>query len=207
MSEQTPRIRIGVVSYLNARPLTFCLRDLAPDAQVSVDVPSRLADGLAAGTLDEGSRTSAALTRILLKERFGMEPRLEALPIGAACDDSTADAVMLVGDRGLRPADGPFHFVWDLGEQWARWTGLPFVFAMWVARPEVDLSGMDETLAAARDDGVGRLAQIARLDAPALGLPESECLSYLRDHLEFRLGQRQLSGLQLFCDLASRHAL
>ena len=89
---------------------------------------------------------------------------------------------MLIGDRGMLPAGGAFEFDWDLGEQWSRWTGLPFVFAMWIARPGVDLPGIGERLAAARDDGITRLEEIARQAAPDIGVPEAECLSYLRDN-------------------------
>jgi len=49
------------------------------------------------------------------------------------------DALLLIGDRGMLPSNGAFAFEWDLGEEWSRWTGLPFVFAMWIARPGVDL--------------------------------------------------------------------
>jgi chorismate dehydratase len=162
--------------------------------------------------LDEGSRTSAAMVQILLKERFALEPRLQPLPIGTSLGDSTADAVMLIGDRGICPpvlneSGGRFEFVWDLGEQWSEWTGLPFVFAMWIARPGVELQGVDEILATARDEGVSRLVEIARLEAPVLGIPEGECLSYLRDSLDFKLGERQRQGLELFCELAGRHGL
>jgi chorismate dehydratase len=250
------RIRVGAVSYLNARPLTLCLADLAPHADVMVDLPSRLADDLAAGrldvalvpsieffrnpgyvivsdacvacdgpvrsiklygrvpvervrtlALDEGSRTSAAMTRVLLKERFGLEPELEQLPIGASLEHAAADAVMLIGDRAMLPVQGPFEFVWDLGEQWSRWTGLPFVFAMWIARPNVDLDRMDQVLAAARDEGVRRWEDIARREAPLLGIPEEECRSYLRDNLRFRLGEREREGLETFGRLAARHQL
>ena len=98
--------------------------------------------------LDEGSRTSAALARILLKERFGLSPEICPLPLGPDLDDVAADAAVLIGDRGMRPSDGSFEFVWDLGAEWADWTGLPFVFALWIARPGVDLPGLSETLAA-----------------------------------------------------------
>jgi chorismate dehydratase len=244
------------VTYLNARPLTFCLPRLGRNFEVIVDLPSRLADGLAAGeldvalapsieyfrnpgysivsdacvacdgpvrsvklysrvpierigslALDEGSRASAAMAQILLKERFALEPQFEPLPIGRSLEESAADAVLLIGDRGILPPRGRFEFVWDLGEQWCGWTGLPFVFAMWIARAGVDLQGVDEILAAARDEGVSRLAEIARLEAPALGIPEAECLTYLRDNLDFELGQRQRQGLKLFCELAGRHGL
>ncbi len=154
--------------------------------------------------LDVGSRTSAVLARILLKERFGVAPKLRSLPIGVDLGDMPADAVLVIGDRGMAPVNGPFEFVWDLGEEWSRWTGLPFVFSFWVARPGVDLRGVAGTLAAARDIGLTRLAEIARREAPLIGIPAEDCLSYLRDHLEFRLGRRQQQGLERFFALAAK---
>jgi chorismate dehydratase len=253
---QSSPLRIGAVTYLNAQPLVYGLQQLAPEAEIVVDLPSRLADGLSCGrldvaiipsieyprhlgrvivsdaciacdgpvrsvklysrvpiarirtlALDEGSRTSAALARVLLKERFSLEPELQPLAIGASMQDSAADAVMLIGDRGMRPADGAFACVWDLGEEWSQWTGLPFVFALWVARPGVDVRAVGRILAAARDDGLEHLAEIAREAAPTVGIPEAECLAYLRDSLEFRLGSRQRQGLELFYKLAVRHGL
>ena len=158
-------------------------------------------------SLDEGSRTSAALVQIWLREHLGLRPALQPLPIGAAPADCPTDALMLIGDRGLRPAGRKFAFAWDLGQQWSRWTGLPFVFALWVARPGVESDGLAQALAAARDEGLTRLPEIARQAAPAVGVPEGECLSYLRDHLEFRLGPRQRQGMELFFALARRHGL
>ena len=145
--------------------------------------------------------------RILLRERFGLQPELEPLPIGASLEDASADAVMLIGDRAMIPVNGAFEFVWDLGEEWCRWTGLPFVFAMWIARPNVDLEGIDEALGAARDEGVRRVDEIARQEAPRLGLSEDECRSYLRDNLRFRLGRRERQGLETFYELAGRCGL
>jgi chorismate dehydratase len=249
-------LRIGAVRYLNSKALTTGLCSLAPDAQVLLDLPSRLADRLAAGELDvalapsieyfrrpgyaivsdaciacsgaarsiklygrvpvervrtlavdEGSRTSAALAQILLRERFSMQPELQVLPIGASLSDSTADAVMLIGDRALYPPAGHFQFVWDLGQQWWLWTGLPFVFAMWIARPGVDLAGVDELLSTARDEGVARIEQIARQQSVEMQLPEDECLAYLRDTLQFQLGEGERRGLELFYRLAQRHGL
>ena len=129
--------------------------------------------------LDEGSRTSAALARILLQERFGVRPTLRPMPIGASLDETPADAVLMIGDRGMTPVAGTFEFVWDLGEEWSRWTGLPFVFSVWVARPGVDLRGISKTLSAARDAGLNRLTEIARHEAPLIGIPEVDCLAYL----------------------------
>ena len=115
------------------------------------------------------------------------------------------------GDADRRPgnaaARGNFAYDWDLGEEWNRWTGLPFVFALWVARPGVELAAAGECLAAARDEGITLLPEIARQAAPIVEIPEAECLAYLRDHLEFRLGVRQRLGLERFFDLAARNGL
>ncbi|MCA9155533.1 MAG: menaquinone biosynthesis protein, partial [Planctomycetales bacterium] len=83
--------------------------------------------------LDEGSRTSAALVRILLRQRFGISPQLRSLPLGEPYEQADADAVLIIGDRAMHPAAG-FPHQWDLGAEWCEWSGLPFVFAMWVAR-------------------------------------------------------------------------
>jgi chorismate dehydratase len=164
-------------------------------------------EDIATLALDEGSRTSVALTKILLKERFGVTPRCQPLPIGASLKKTLADAVLLIGDRGMTLTSGAFEFIWDLGEEWSQWTGLPFVFSVWVARPGVDLHGLSQKLSAARDVGLTRLEEIARKEAPTIGIPVEDCLSYLRDHLVFRLGARQKRGLERFFELAGRDGL
>jgi chorismate dehydratase len=148
--------------------------------------------------LDEGSRTSVALVRILLKRRFALEPRITGLPIGmepAACD---ADAILVIGDRAIHGPPGEYAVVWDLGTEWLRWTGLPFVFAMWVARPGVPHAALAEALCAARDRGLAALPRIVAAAASPLGLESDECLVYLRDRLHFHLGPDEVRGLELF---------
>ncbi len=240
-------LRIGAVTYLNTKPLVYGLQRRLPDAQLVFDLPSRLADDLAARrldvalipsvesfqdpryqivsdaciacrgpvlsvklfgrtpadrirslALDEGSRTSAALAKVILARQFSVSPHLVALPIGASVDDTDADAVLLIGDRAMHSPPGKFAFVWDLGDVWCRWTSVPFVFAMWTARPEVDTSLLVGALAGARDDGVARLTEIAATEAARQGLTEPECLNYLSNNLHFALGPRERQGLALF---------
>jgi len=246
------KIKIGAVSYLNTKPLVYRLDEIAPYADISYDLPSRLADQLASGeldvalipsveffqdatyeivsnacigcrgpvlsvklltrvpfdqirtlALDEGSRTSVALVRILLQQRFGLAPQLESLPIGAGVNDTTAEAVLLIGDRAMNAPEGGFIDEWDLGDQWCRWSELPFVFAMWVARPGVETAVLRLALEQARDEGVAGLSTIAAQEAATGGLGESVCHSYLRDNLHFYLGSRERKGLELF----HRHAV
>jgi len=244
------KLRVGAVSYLNTKPLIYRLEQLAPQAELVLDVPSRLAVDLADGkldvalipsieffreptytivsdaciacrgpvlsvklfsrgpiqairklALDTGSRTSVALTLVLLKERHGIELppiAVEPLPEGASVLDTDADAVLVIGDRAMHSPAGRFEVVWDLGDEWRRWTGLPFVFAMWTARAGNDLAGLEAALAEARDEGLAHLEQIAEREAAPLGLTVPQCLAYLRDNLHFRLGPSEQQGLELF---------
>ena len=177
---------IGAVQYLNTKPLVHGLAS-HNRIRLSYDLPSRLADRMAAKQLDvalipsielfrgagyrvvsdacigcrgpvmsvklffrtapkrvlrlavdEGSRTSAALAQILLAEQCGVRPEVEVLPIGAGLADTSADAVLLIGDRAIGSQAGSFQLVWDLGDEWCRWTQLPFVFAVWAARFDVE---------------------------------------------------------------------
>lgn len=240
-------LRIGAVSYLNSKPLIYGLDRIAPKAELLLDVPSRLADALAAGALDvalipsieylrnpeyqfvsdaciacrgpvlsvkllsrkpiaqirsvaldEGSRTSVALVRLLLRRCCNLTPQTVLLPLSAAAEDMQADAVLLIGDRAIPSASGRFVEVWDLGQRWWEWAQLPFVFALWAARPGLDCASIATILATARDQGVAHLRDIAEAEAGAVGLSTSTCYSYLHDNLYFYFGKREREGLDLF---------
>ncbi|BBO33488.1 menaquinone biosynthetic enzyme MqnA/MqnD family protein [Lacipirellula parvula] len=148
--------------------------------------------------LDEGSRTSAVLAQILLADRFGTRPRLQPLPLASSPLDSTADAVLVIGDRAIRPVQGDFREAWDLGEEWVRETGLPFVFAVWAARPGIDASELEPAFDAARDLGLRELETIATEQAAAMDLPRPLVLQYLRDNLNFYLDDSARRGLDLY---------
>ncbi len=166
--------------------------------------------------LDEGSRTSAALVRILLRERVGVEPQFVPLPIDAQPEQIEADALLLIGDRAIHPPGGRFVAEWDLGNVWCRWAELPFVFAMWVAakgsgfRVQGSAKELDEVgslLSRARDLGMANIESIAAVEHAAVGLSYEDCLVYLRDQLYFYLGPREQAGLRLFREHASRIGL
>ena len=249
-------LRIGAVTYLNSKPLVEDLDQLLPHAQIELDYPSRLAEGLAQGRLDvalipsveyfrdidyeivsdscvaahgpvlsvklysrvapgqvrklavdEGSRTSVALTRILLAERYGVLPQIEPFPLTRSFAETDADAILVIGDRAMAAPSEQFAAVWDLAEEWNQWTGLPFVFAMWVVRADTPLGGAERALTAARDLGVARLAAIAEREAPHLNLPVPMAFQYLSKNLHYQLGPAEQAGLKLFYQLASAQKL
>lgn len=157
--------------------------------------------------LDEGSRTSAALARILLHERCGITPDRAPFPLGTSLQATTADAVLMIGDRAIHPPEGEFVEIWDLGDQWCRWAERPFVFAMWVARAGEERAGLEAALCEARDDGVAHLPQIAAIEGAAVGLSAEQAYCYFRENLYFHLGPREQQGLELFYQLAAQLGL
>ncbi len=158
--------------------------------------------------LDEGSRTSQALARIWLSEVHGVRPALiESLPMGVPVLESTADAVLLIGDRAMTDPEERFHEVVDLAEAWWRWTGLPFVFALWVARSEIELGNLPDLLVRARDEGLQHVEQIATEVGPKLGLAPSDCLDYLQNNLSYKLNSPEIAGLRLFAQKAAAMGL
>ncbi len=106
--------------------------------------------------VDESSATSAALLRILLAKRYASETAgaMAFTPIAPTTqpDALPHDLVMLIGDHGLA-ADPGSREVWDLGREWRQWTGLPFVFAVWVLRAEADATTVLPLLDQARRRG------------------------------------------------------
>ena len=154
--------------------------------------------------LDEGSRTSVELSQVLLREIAGVRPRLTRLPLGREPADVDADAVLVIGDRAIRSDDQGFAEIWDLGDRWCRWTELPFVFAMWMARPGVDTTEAAVALAAARDRGCSQLSEISREQASAMNLPYELVYEYLSRNLHFQLGPGERRGMELFFEKVDR---
>jgi chorismate dehydratase len=153
--------------------------------------------------LDEGSRTSAALTRILLAKRHGVRPAYQQLPIDVPADDVPTDSVLLIGDRAMRACLPGFDFAFDLGQEWADWTGLPMVYAVWAVRGGVDLGDAAAAFGKAKRHGLANAGKIAAREAPLLNLDPGFCRRYLTNLIHYDLGPRELAGLNRFHGLAA----
>lgn len=157
--------------------------------------------------LDEGSRTSSVLTRVILDRKFDVRPVCRSLPIDEDWRAADADAVLIIGDRAMNAQDPQFPFVWDLGETWFQWTAKPFVFAVWVARSNVDLDRLNNVLTASRDRGLRNIEEIAGKQASRYGLSVAECTHYLQNHLHFHLGDNEKNGMNQYFDFAAALSL
>ena len=152
--------------------------------------------------LDVGSRSSAALVQILLRQKYGVRPEMMALPLDQDADRVAADAVLLIGDRAMRAGPAGFSQAYDLGQEWHDWTGLPFVYAFWAVREGVALGAVAAALFEAKRRGLVNTALIAQQQAPLLGLDAGLCKRYLGSIIHFDLGPREQAGLRHYYALA-----
>jgi len=154
---------------------------------------------IASIALDVSSETSAALTRILCVQAFGIAPTFVPRAPDLAAMLANADAALLIGDAALfadARAVGAERI--DLGLAWGDLTGLPFVWAFWSGRPDAADPAVVALLQRAAEEGMSLTDRIAA-DYCA-GHPERTPVAqrYLREHLAFRLTPRALDGLRAY---------
>lgn len=152
---------------------------------------------------DSTSRTSVALSRVILARKYGVEPEVRSHAPHLASMLENADAALIIGDAALvlDPATLPFH-VLDLGAEWVEMTGLPMVFAVWAARAELPPQDPKPFLDSMRF-GLSHIADIARSEHAKVGVSEELAQSYLTDNIVFGLGDREYAGLTTFLQYAS----
>lgn len=155
--------------------------------------------------LSASSRTSVALLELLCRNVWKIGPRFAAARAEAQDLDGLAalphEAVLVIGDAALAlAARGTYPHRYDLGAEWKRWTGLPFVFAVWAARRVADPAAVrraHEALLAARAWGLAHLDLLAEQAAGATDVPVAACREYLGG-LDYAFTYKHLAGLTDF---------
>lgn len=173
----------------------------------SVLLVSRCAPGeIRKVALDQNSRTSVTLLRILLRERWGLDPEYIHERPDPERMLAEADAALVIGDPALR-VDRDRYQIIDLAAEWNTLTGLPFVFAVWAVRPEVDLPDLPFYFKSSLRYGLSSLDTLVREAAAELGLDSDEVRSYLTENLSFFLRRDEIEGLEEFYRRAHAHGL
>jgi chorismate dehydratase len=241
-------LRVGSVSYLNAKPLIYGLDD---GVDLHLAVPSALLEQMRRGDLDVAllpvidyqrmpglrivpaggigcdgstltvrvfsrvpieqirtlacdteSHTSVALAQIVLAHELTHRPRFVDLPREHS-SRADVEAMLLIGDKVICEEPAGYDYQLDLGDAWKRITGLPFVFAVWMARDGVELGELPARLEQARRDGMAHISQIIGRHAVPRGWPAGIALQYLTVYLQYQIGPRQLEAIRLFHKIAA----
>jgi len=187
--------------------------ELVPGLGITTHGPSRSvllvsrrpAEAIESLALDPDSRTSNALSRVLLAEVWHRRPRIVEGRGELAQSLERADAAVRIGDKALfEPVPADVR-VYDLGEVWTGRTGLPFVFAAWAARPGVVDRELYLTLHESRRRGTRAVERIAEEYAWKGERRPELVREYLTAHIRYRLGSAELRAIETF--FAAAHGL
>ncbi len=201
---------IPIIEYFRAesgyriiRHISICSRGPVLSIQLLSRVPIPAIRSVA---LDTSSRSSRALVKIVLAEKYRVYPEFHSCPPTIDPRSADVDAVLLIGDTALKRL-GATDYTLDLGAEWSELTGLPFVYACWVARGEVELGQVPQTLLNAKEDGIKKISEIVRIESQKIGFPEQLCRDYLTKHIFYELGDSEIAGLQKFYKFAVKYDL
>ena len=143
--------------------------------------------------LDYQSRSSVALLKWLIKEYWGIHPELiETNDENFINDIKGSSAGLVIGDRALHQRKVS-TFIYDLGAEWRFVTGLPFVFAAWVANKQLPLS-FETEFNKANSVGLERINEIVEQHP----FPDYDLKKYYSFHISYRLDDRKRKGMELF---------
>ena len=169
----------------------YCIAASGPVASVCIFAEMPLEE-LTHIYLDYQSRTSVNLARILLKEYWKLE--VAFLPAENNFIDKiggTTGAV-IIGDRALKQLSVS-KFSYDLAEAWIEHTGLPFVFAAWVANKALPQNFID-AFNNATGEGLEHLDEIVR----GLNVPYYDLKKYYSEDVDYKLDESKLKAIKLF---------
>lgn len=209
---------ISVAEYLRHADELVLLPDVAvgsdgPVLSVNLvsQVPLAQLDGRRVA-LGSTSRTSVLLARMWLAEVHGVSPEYFVCPPDLTSMLLEADAAVLIGDAALRATyDAPRRGldVYDLGQVWREWSGLPMVFAVWAARRDYAeanpglVKDVHDAFVRSRDDALAHVDDVAEQAARWEVFDAATLATYFRT-LDFSLGERQVEGLIEFSRRAAR---
>ncbi|HEX7087426.1 MAG TPA: menaquinone biosynthesis protein [Vicinamibacterales bacterium] len=185
---------------------------MVPDCAVTSDGPVRSVaiftsvpiERVTSLALDTSSRTSVALTRVLSEHYFGIRPRLVEHP--PVLDEMVrqADGALLIGEPALFAEYERLGLEKiDLGLAWQQFSGLPFVYACWTGHPGALTRDDVATLQEARARGVASVDEVAARFFPDDPDRAAAGAVYLRENIHFRLGPREIAGMERFFELAA----
>lgn len=138
--------------------------------------------------LDIQSRTSNNLAKVLLKNYWRLNPDMVL--------NETADAFVQIGDRTFGKKND-YAFSYDLAEEWEKFSGLPFVFAVWAANKKISdrfILDFNKALKYGLDNRLDVIKTIPPRNNFDIG-------EYLMNKIDYKLDNRKLEALKMFHQL------
>jgi predicted solute-binding protein len=152
--------------------------------------------------------SSLALLSIVLAEKHNSFPQQVIANEGADLHSllKLADSAFIEGDLALKHSDREIRS-FDLGEEWRKLTATPIVQSVWITNPNADTNILPDIVNTSKDWGLSNLDAIAKEESVKIGLPEDECMEYLREVLQFGYNNEQKTAIEIFRKKCREHAL
>ncbi len=173
-----------------------CIASRGPVNSVRLYFKKDLKDIKSVAT-DISSMTSVVLARIILSEKYDVQPKFIAMKPNPEEMLSRADAALLIGDHALFESSGYESYL-DLGDEWDDLTGLPFVYALWVGRRDTLSHDDVSKLIEAKRYGIQNIDVICDEASEKYGVDFEFCKSYLTENLHYELGEMEINGMKEF---------
>lgn len=146
---------------------------------------------------DLHSRTSNLLAQVLLKSHWRHTVAVQSAVDGSWQKPESGKGYVIIGDKAVSAARG-FRYVYDLAYEWQQYTGLPFVFAVWVHR---NLGDKDQVrILKAFESGIQKLESVANEWGPVFGLSPGAALYYYQHAISFTFDEQKRLGMDRFLD-------
>ncbi len=184
----------------------ICISSYGPVGSVGVFAPQIEQIGkIKTVAVDRNSRSSEALTKIVLKEKYGIEPHFIRCRPDLDSMLQKADAALMIGDSVLDSLTEIPRL--DMGKEWTELTGLPFVYAFWSGRRDALPKEDVQTLIQAAEVGTGHIDEISSEYAQHHSGSSEVYKDYLKNKINYILGDREVEGLREFFRYSTRLGL
>jgi chorismate dehydratase len=151
----------------------------------------------------EDSMTSCALTKIILEEYYGRRPTYHYYHLPVEQGLFLGEAALTIGDPRYYFLH-PEQYVFDLGEEWKKAVGLPFVYARWLATDHVDMEAVTPLFLEMKQRGCANLDRIIEQTPQSRKFNADFIREFLTQNVLFDVGPRELEGLEMFFNLVER---
>ncbi|QQR67660.1 MAG: hypothetical protein IPI25_05505 [Candidatus Brocadia sp.] len=137
------------------------------------------------------------MTKIIFKEQYQRTHYYRPWDNRDDIFGANIDAVLLIGDNAMKMNEDEYITL-DLGQAWFEYTGLPFVYAVWVVKKGHHIPGINKLLRDAKEAGIRSVKALATIESQRLQLTQERCQKYLTNSIRYNLGKEEIKGLQTF---------
>lgn len=205
------KIDMGLVPVIEL--LTHGECKVVPDVSISsfgkvdsvVLVSNRDLKDIRSVALDRYSLSSAGLVRILFRNFLNMNVEFTTRNYDEHFF-TDVDSGMLIGDTGLKflYTNENRYKIYDLGNMWTNFTGLPFVYALLAVNDGIKLGNQLNDLIISKKEGANFIEEICEKESKRIGISKEFCINYIKNRIGYNLNEEEIKGISEFAQCLNK---